>query len=320
MNRPQRSIEIFTMSALDLFVTAMGSFAILMMILFPYYNADKKKAAEDQQEHKETPPGPGPDSETDTMEKGDVLFCVWPTRVQDYEKFVEETGYDGRDPRSTIVEGSILDGDLWRKPGFEQSPTHPVVGVNWLDARNFCKWLTEKERKSGEIGPLDEYRLPTNDEWTAAVGSEKYPWGDTWPVPEKTANLSGLELAPPLGYAPVVPGYDDGYAFTSPVGSFAPNRYGLYDMAGNVNQWCLDWYRPDMNSAAILAGYDWLSRGVAARTRRVTRGSSWFIGDQGMLQSQFHNQAYQSNRSEYTGFRCVLVVRTPKTDEAKAKP
>ena len=70
MNRPARSIEIFTMSALDLFVTAMGSFAILMMILFPYF-----RHQEDEQKVLNTP--------------GNVLFCVWPTRLKDFEEFVK---------------------------------------------------------------------------------------------------------------------------------------------------------------------------------------------------------------------------------------
>jgi formylglycine-generating enzyme required for sulfatase activity len=192
--------------------------------------------------------------------------------------------------------------------------------VSWLDARRFCRWLTEKERKSGAIGPLDEYRLPTDDEWTAAAGPDKYAWGNQWPPPEKAGNMCGLEIASPLGYAPVAPGYNDGYPFTSPVGTFMPNRYGIYDMVGNVGQWCLDWYRPEMNSPEIIAKLPWTAQGVAAKTRRVVRGSNWYIGHQLMVESGFHSNGYQSARSEMIGFRCVLVIRTPKDGEPDKKP
>jgi formylglycine-generating enzyme required for sulfatase activity len=87
---------------------------------------------------------------------------------------------------------------------------------------------------------------------------------------------------------PVIEGYDDGYATTSPVGNFAPNNYGLYDMGGNVWQWCEDWYDNDQNS-------------------RVLRGASWGNYDPARLLSSYRGRNAPGNRNLYIGFRCVLV-------------
>ena len=122
-----------------------------------------------------------------------VLFSVWDTRVQDFEMFVKRTGYDPR-----------------RKPGFSQGSTHPVVGVSWNDAEQFCKWLTKRERSAGDLPQDREYRLPKDEEWSAAVGFKNevgnnpeensskiklYPWAipqrrdKSWPPPAWSRKL-----------------------------------------------------------------------------------------------------------------------------------
>src|SRR5262245_53660861 len=91
-----------------------------------------------------------------------VLFCIWETRVRDFEAFVKATGHHA--------------GEGWRDPaavqsyaaGFSQTPLHPVVNVSWNDAVAFCRWLTEKER--GKLSAGQEFRLPTDAEWSQAVG------------------------------------------------------------------------------------------------------------------------------------------------------
>lgn len=86
----------------------------------------------------------------------------------------------------------------------------------------------------------------------------------------------------------VIPGYEDGYATTSPVGSFRANRYGLYDMGGNVWQWCEDWY-DTRQSSRVLRGGSWISRGPDA-----------------LLSSNRYNYT-PGDRDDFIGFRVVLA-------------
>jgi hypothetical protein len=200
-----------------------------------------------------------------------VQFSIWDTRVQDYQAFVTATGR------------------AWEKPPFEQGPTHPAVMVSWDDAKAFCAWLTEKERRAGTLNASQEYRLPTDLEWSAAVGlgneigstpEERcgkirgvFPWGTQWPVPPGACN------------------YCQNIGSTTPVGSFAANRYGLYDMAGNVCQWCEDFYDGQSGN-------------------HVQRGSSWNFGPRlsRYLLSSFRNHiGYDNRRLGEIGFRCVLA-------------
>ena len=121
-----------------------------------------------------------------------VQFCIWETRVKDY----------------TVYALAHADGVVdtrWKNPrlkttSFTQEETHPVVNVNWNDAQDFCWWLTKKELAAGSIKTGQKYRLPTDDEWSVAVGMgketgrwprdkqeairEEYPWGKRWPPPK----------------------------------------------------------------------------------------------------------------------------------------
>jgi formylglycine-generating enzyme required for sulfatase activity len=150
--------------------------------------------------------------------------------------------------------------------------------------------------------------LPTDAEWTAAVGEDLYPWGGQWPPAEGVANYAGSETADDdwPGSAGTIAGYRDGYARTSPVGSFRPNRYGLYDMGGNVWQWCEDWYRTEMNSEEIRKDTPILDDDGGGQRYRVLRGAAWDDRTITLARSAARNRRPANARGVGQGFRCVL--------------
>jgi formylglycine-generating enzyme required for sulfatase activity len=167
-----------------------------------------------------------------------VQFSIWETRVRDYQVFKEETHC------------------AWSPPEFEQTPEDPVVNVTWDDAAAFCQWLTERECKSGRMTAQQRYRLPTDQEWSVAAGlgpeqgrtpedrlktSVVWPWGADWPPRPGDGN-----------YAPELEA--DRFANTSPVGRFKPNQHGLFDMGGNVWEWCDDWFNDARVTKALRGG------------------------------------------------------------------
>ena len=236
-----------------------------------------------------------------------LLFCIWETRVKDFEAFVKETGYASQ---SQISNGASLPlkpgpGPLsWRNPGYAQTGDHPVVGISALDANAFCRWLTKKGRGTGELEPGQEYRLPTDREWSAAMGvtgeagdfpqDRRFPdgvfsWGDAWPPPENAENFGGEEQ--PWAH---IQGYRDPWVWTAPVGSGKPNRFGIFDLTGNVREFCKD------------------RRSINADDRSV-RGSSFLTsiamektgGARGSIVGLF------SDADISTGFRCILDLKSP---------
>lgn len=137
-------------------------------------------------------------------------------------------------------------------------PHQPVVGVTWHDAVAFAEWLS---RITGQT-----YRLPTEAQWEAAARGglvgQPFPWGSQSPD-EEGRFRANFNPNP----------YDrDGYRYTAPVGSFPANNFGLFDMAGNVAEWCRDWYDPKAYQKP--RGAD--PTGPAAGTYRVIRGGSWY--------------------------------------------
>lgn len=237
------------------------------------------------------PPSPGSNSlGMKFVPVGDVNFSVWQTRVKDFEAFAKSVN---------------LKSTAWRGPGFRQGPDHPVVNVTWTEAIAFCKWLTDKERKEGTLPANQFYRLPYDLEWSKGVAlpdetgktpeardmgvPDVYPWGTDWPPPKGAGNYTGEET----GSDVAIKGYDDGFAWTSPVGSFPPNKLGLYDMGGNVWQWCMD---------------SWNNESKA----KVLRGASWYNGalKLSLLSSCRIHAAADSSTDNY-GFRIVRATETP---------
>ena len=232
-----------------------------------------------------------------------VFFCIWETRVKDFQAFVDATGYDAikdgpnGSPAATIeMEGkrvaAKLSGGTWKDPHFPpgnaQTGEHPVVCVSSLDAEAFCAWLTK--RGADQLPSGWHYRLPTDGEWSAACGSSQFPWGDRWPPGPKDGNYSGT----------------DTWARTAPVGSFTPNRYGLFDMGGNAWELCSSWYESSMNDAKILEAVPGL-RNDGGQPLRVVRGASWNRNERPILRSAFRDVSDPRGRINCYGFRVVLV-------------
>lgn len=241
----------------------------------------------------------------------EVMFSLWHTRVQDFEAYVKATGHNATEGMESLkADGSKWRGGNWKSPGFAQTGQHPVCAVSWEDAQAFAQWLTEKERKEGKLNAQQSYRLPLDWEWSVAVGLDEprtetpeencishvglptsvYPWGSQWPPPPGAGNYAGEEVKDgewPADYQ-VIAGYRDGYARTSPVGSFNANRFGLYDMGGNLWQWCEDYFNGQSGC-------------------RVIRGGSWAQGDETSALSAYRGVSWQDRRADDVGFRLVLV-------------
>jgi formylglycine-generating enzyme required for sulfatase activity len=146
---------------------------------------------------------------------------------------------------------------------------HPVVNVSWNDAVAFCQWLSVKEGKT--------YRLPTEAEWEYACRAgttTRFYSGDDESLIVTIANFADLSLKP-LGDGYAWRDWDDGFPFTAPPGRFKPNAFGLFDMLGNVCEWCSDrseWTTPPYQN--VDAPVD-DPPGPSAGDNRIWRGGSW---------------------------------------------
>jgi formylglycine-generating enzyme required for sulfatase activity len=164
----------------------------------------------------------------------------------------------------------------WKNPGFKQQDSHPVVCVSWNDALEYCRWLSNKKGVN--------FKLPTEAQWEkAARGTDgrKYPWGDTKPG-ETLANFN-IEISK-----------------TTPVGSYpaGASPYGLLDTAGNVWEWCSDWYDPDYYKNAPKEN----PMGPKSGTGRVMRGGGW--ADRAVpLRCAYRLNGYPYRRFNTVGFR-----------------
>jgi formylglycine-generating enzyme required for sulfatase activity len=154
-------------------------------------------------------------------------------------------------------------GMKWDSPPWRIADDQPVVFVSWNDAKDFCKWLSRKEKRT--------YRLPTEAEWEMACrgGSvwARYPWGNRLPG-DHDCNFGDGNPKLPESLTTV----DDGYKYVSPVTEFPPNAYGLYDMAGNVMQWVEDRYDRNYYENSPLED----PTGPKAGESRVNKGGNFY--------------------------------------------
>jgi formylglycine-generating enzyme required for sulfatase activity len=204
-----------------------------------------------------------------------VAMGRYPVTVGEWREFVRATGWR-------------QSGDVnWEAPGFPQTELHPVVGVNWYDAQQYLRWLSEATGRS--------YRLPSEAEWEYAcrAGTKTaFSFGDT--ISTEQANYDGN-----FTYNGGVRGeYRRG---TTPAGMFPPNPWGLFDMHGNVWEWVQDVVH-DNYEGAPLDGSAWEEGGDQAR--RVLRGGSWLYNPR-YLRSALRNGFSSALSNDIVGFRVV---------------
>ena len=247
--------------------------------------------------------------------------------------------YEGFYPTNGVGPQWARRGAPLDEAGMGKAPNHPVQNVQWYDCVEWCNARSQQEgltpvyyrdagltqvytnsKAAAHSGAIWEaphvnwaahgYRLPTEAEWEKAarggLSGQRFPWGNT--ISESQANYKGSsDYTYDLG--PI--GYNAAFAtgqkpYTSPVASFAPNGYGLYDMAGNVSQWCWDWH-----GTPYAGGTD--PRGSAFGDVRVVRGGNWSDGATGgpsngarSARCADHNQRLIPNGAlDGLGFRCV---------------
>ncbi len=207
-------------------------------------------------------------------------------------------------------------GTNWQHPEGPESDitkrgNHPVVHINWDDARAYCAWLTDRTGV--------KHRLPTEAEWEYAarggLDGKEYVWGEKQQPGEKPlANIWH-------GRFPRENTKEDGFYSTAPVGTFPPNGYGLYDVAGNVWEWCADWYAPRYYGKSPVKNpsgplqqdsFD-PNDGRKRIPKRIQRGGSYLCTDLycGAFRPSRRMKNTPDSGSQHAGFRVVADGPAP---------
>ena len=211
-----------------------------------------------------------------------------------FKVFVNDTGYESKGYLPYGWNGSEYEQDpkySWKNPGLIQNDNHPVTCVSWEDAVEFCKWLESK------IG--GNVQLPTEAQWEYACragSTTAFYWGNS--LNGDRANCNGTY---PCGTST-----RGKYAgTTTPAGRYKANNWNIYDMSGNVYEWCQDWYG-DYPDGKVTD-----PTGPSSGTDRVIRGGSWYHGSP-YCRSAYRYYGAPEYRYYYLGFRCVRSKSRPE--------
>ncbi len=205
-------------------------------------------------------------------------------------------------------------GYIFDHEGFGKADSHPVHTVNWYDCVKWCNARSEMEGRTPCYNISDwscdfsanGYRLPTEAEWEKAarggLNGKRFEWGDL--IAHGNANYYGssnyvYDVSSTQKYHPA---YNDGVKpYTNPEGSFAPNAYGLYDMAGNIREWCWDWYEGSYYETSPWSN----PRGASTGLSRIERGGGWnsYARDCRLVRRAAVTPSFATNNK---GFRVVL--------------
>lgn len=222
-----------------------------------------------------------------------ILMCIHETRNADYLAYAKTSRAVNHTWKEMAASMSSKEDD-----------DKPVTGVSHHEALAFCAWLSKKEGRT--------YRLPSDEEWSAAVGIRKlekrvaestpeslskrvedvYPWNGPFPPvsADRCGNYADLSLGNKQK-TPVIEGYSDGHPYTAPVMSFKPNELGIFDLGGNVWEWVEDWYNE-------------------AQQKRALRGSAWNGRSREVTLSSTRDQRTPGDRGNNHGFR-VVTLKSP---------
>jgi formylglycine-generating enzyme required for sulfatase activity len=257
-----------------------------------------------------------------------ISFAI-PTNVY-VSAFFMDTNLVRYDQWQPVYNYATSHGYGFDDAGYAKATDHPAAYFNWYDG---VKWCNARSQQAG-LTPVyytdagltlaytngdtdgvypdwsaNGYRLPTEAEWEKAarggLTGQRFPWGLA--ISESQANYGGnTNNSYDLGPEGSNTNYNNtGYPYTSPVGSFAPNGYGLFDMAGNVEEWCWDWFYPPAYPAGspYLGGTD--PRGpTTASGSRVTRGGSW-ASESAITRCAYRYSYTPGVATGSLGFRCV---------------
>jgi formylglycine-generating enzyme len=225
----------------------------------------------------------------------DFAIGVWPVTNAEYAQFVHDTGYPSPAVRVLpLMVSGLLESDfralaasyMWNNgTPPEGRERHPVTLVGFEDAVAYCAWAA---RKTGQ--PV---RLPTEAEWERAarggLEGKRYPWGDT-------VDAACAHFLPDPGVK--------AERGTAPVGSYAPNAFGLHDMAGNVWEWVSDWYSPKYYQRAQYIN----PKGPDSGLMRIVRGGAWVNADGHYLRCAYRHKVPPDSYAYSIGFRIAYSL------------